>query len=156
MRSLALGLLTLSLASCGGGIDRWGSLTVAGPPGKPPALKSVDDGPPPAWVRTARGERWLGYSSFCWARACVDYIPSRCGESRTPTLHLARREIVQFHLGFAPSEVAILRGRRAPPERLKAVRDPTWRVRDEGAFTLFARAKSPGGDASYIACVRLD
>ena len=152
MRSLALGLMTLSLTGCG-----WnaGSHTEIEPLGKPPTAQGVDSGPPPAWVQTARGAYWLGYSSFCWGAICADYFGARCGDVHTPTLHLTRDEVVRFHLGFAPSEVGIFRGPRARRERLKSVRDPSWRVGAAGALTLFVRAKK-GGDASYTACARFD
>jgi hypothetical protein len=152
MRSLVVGLMTLSLTTCGGNA---GFPTLTGPPGKPPSAHGVDSGPPPAWVQTARGARWLGYSSFCWGELCADYAGARCGDALTPTLQLTRAEVVQFHLAFAPSELAILRGRRTRPERLRPVRSPRWRARAAGALTLFVRAKK-GGDASYTACLRFD
>ena len=152
MRSLVVGLMTVSLSTCGGNA---GFPTVTGPPGKPPSARGVESGPPPAWVQTARGGRWLGYSSFCWADLCADYWGARCGHRDTPTVHLTRGEVIRFHLGFAPSEIAVLRGPRSLPEPLKLVRNPTWRVNAAGATTLFVRAKK-GGGASYTACFRFD
>ena len=152
MRSLVVGLMTVSLSTCGGNA---GFPTVTGAPGKPPSAPGVHSGPPPAWVQTARGGRWLGYSSFCWAELCADYAGARCRHADTPTLHLTRGEVIQFHLAFAPSEIAMSRGPRARTERLELARSPIWRVRAAGAFTLFVRAKR-GGDASYTACARFD
>jgi hypothetical protein len=152
MRSLVVALMTVSLGSCGGSA---GFPTPTGPPGKPPSAPSVDRSPPPSWVQTARGAHWLGYSSFCWDGLCADYASPRCGDGRTPTLHLTRGEVIQFHLPFAPSESGLFRGPRARTKRLELVRNPTWRVRAAGAFTLFVRPKR-GGDASYTGCVRFD
>ena len=152
MRSLVVGLMTVSLSTCGGNA---GFPTVTGVLGKPPSAPGVDRGPPPAWVQTARGARWLGYSSFCWGDLCADYFGARCGHRDTPTVRLTRGEVIRFHLAFAPSAIAILRGPRASPERLKPVRNPSWRVGAAGALTLFVRAKK-GGGASYTACARFE
>jgi hypothetical protein len=152
MRSLVVGLMTVSLSTCGGNA---GLPTVNGPPDKPPSAPGVDSGPPPAWVQTARGARWLGYSSFCWDELCADYAGARCGDAHTPTLLLTRGEVITFHLAFKPSESGIFRGLRARTKRLELVRSPSWRVLGAGAFTLFVRPKR-GGDASYTGCVRFD
>ena len=152
MRSLVVGLMAASLSACGGSA---GFPALTGPPGEPPSAPGVDRSPPPAWVQTARGARWLGYSSFCWDGLCADYAGPRCGDADTPTLQLTRGEVVTFHLAFAPSESGIFRGPRARTKRLELVRNPTWRVRAAGGFTLFVRPKR-GGDASYTGCVRFD
>ena len=152
MRSLVVGLMTVSLSACGGNA---GFPPLTGPPGKPPSAPGVNRRPPPAWVQTARGARWLGYSSFCWDGLCADYASPRCGDGHTPTLHLTRGEVIRFHLAFKPTESALSRGLRARTKRLELVRSPSWRVRAAGPFTLFVRPKR-GGDASYTACVRFD
>lgn len=153
VRVLALPLMTLFLATCGGDTGGSGPTAVAKPPRNPPVLRGENGRPPPAWIETARGRQWLGYSSFCWGRTCADYIPPRCGDPRTPTLRMGRGDLVRFHLGFEPTEVSIQRGLHSPAP-LKTSPAPTWRVRAAGTFRLFARAKSPGGNASYVACVR--
>src|SRR4249919_3092709 len=130
MRSLVVGLMTVSLSTCGGNA---GLPTVTGPPGKPPPAPGVDRSPPPAWVETARGARWLGYSSFCWSGLCADYAGPRCGDAHTPTLRLTRGEVTSFHLAFTPTESGIFRGPRARTKRLELVRSPSWRVRGAGA-----------------------
>lgn len=152
MRSLVVGLMAVSLTACGANA---GFRPVTGALGKPPTAPGVDRSPPPAWVQTARGARRLGYSSFCWDGLCADYAGARCGDAHTPTLHLTRGEVIRFHLPFAPTESGLFRGPRARTKRLELVRNPTWRVRAAGAFTLFVRPKS-GGDASYTGCVRFD
>lgn len=123
----------------------------APPVGPPPSAGNLKT-PPPAWVETERGSRWLGFSTFCWVSGCADYIRPRCGDEHTPTLRLRRGERVRFHVGFAPKEVSLTAGNQRvynfKPERIVA-----WRSTSTGAFSLFIRAKR-GGDASYVACVR--
>ena len=157
MRLIALAGLTALLAGCAGG-TRSASPASAEPPRQPPPGGAHFKGPPPAWVETARGSRWLGYSSFCWKTTCADFAVARCGDERhTPTLRLRARELVRFHLGFPPSELALTffaRGHRLQSRRLRPGRTASWRVDRAGVFTLFARVQG-GGDASYVACVRL-
>ena len=152
MRSLVVGLMAVSLSACSGNA---GFPPVTGALGKPPSAPDMDRSPPPAWVQTAGGARWLGYSSFCWDGLCADYAGPRCGHAHTPTLHLTRGEVITFHLAFAPTESGLYRSLRARTKRLELVRNPSWRVRGAGAFTLFVRPKR-GGDASYTGCVRFD
>ena len=91
--------------------------------GRPPRPPPTPAGPPPAWVGTAAGDRWLAYSSFCWSRAggrgagtglCVDYAaPPRRRD--LPTIRLRTGELVRFHLGFRPRSVSLNIGRRSIP-----------------------------------------
>ena len=83
------------------------------------------------------------------------FPPVTGAHAHTPTLHLTRGEVITFHLAFAPTESGLYRSLRARTKRLELVRNPSWRVRGAGAFTLFVRPKR-GGDASYTGCVRFD
>ena len=114
------------------------------PIGDPPPPR--EDGPPPAWVDTTLGERWLAFSSYCWVRVCADYIPPSRRRD-LPRIVLTRGEIVRFHLGFRPRTVSLILGRTTI--RLAAGR-PAWRVRGRGGAALLA-ATAPVGDASYAA-----
>jgi hypothetical protein len=157
MRCVTLSLSTLLLAGCGGS----GSLSPRGGGAQPPRQPAPQVGrlkpPPPAWVETSRGSRWLGYSSFCWGTTCADFIAPRCGDARhTPTLRLRRGELIRFHLAFRPTELGLTffgPKHRLQQDRLPLSRTPRWHVARAGTFSLFARAK--GGDASYVACARL-
>jgi hypothetical protein len=142
------------VAGCGASSSSSPAPDVRPPSYAAPRTRSIK-GPPPAWVETSRGSRWLGYSSFCWGTTCADFIPPRCGERHTPTLRVPRGETIRFHLGFTPTDAAVtVFGPSTPRERhhLEPSRTPSWRVETAGAFSLFARIK--GGDASYVACVR--
>jgi hypothetical protein len=158
--------LVVLVAGCGGSAKPEGASTRpsssprASQPAPPvPKLTGVSDGPPPAWLETEKGSRWLGYSSYCWRTACVDFIAPRCrNPQRTPRISLGRGERVTAHLGFEPTELGLTLMRRVgatatTQERLRLSREPSWIVRQPGVFSLFARAK--GGDASYVACVVL-
>jgi hypothetical protein len=124
-----------------------------------PNIAGVPDGPPPAWLETERGSFWLGYSSYCWGRACVDFIPPACNDPKhTPRIVLRRGEHVTAHLPFTPTELGLAlmrpRGSSATKQRkLRLSSEPSWVIRQPGPFSLFARAKP--GDASYVACVVL-
>jgi hypothetical protein len=152
MRFAIFSLATLVLVGCGasGSTPQNGGLS----PSQAAPTTGKLKGPPPAWVETARGSRWLGYSSFCWGTSCADFIAPRCGERHTPTLRLQRGETVRFHLGFRPTELGVtfFGANSGGIDHLPLSRAPTWRVERAGAFSLFARVQ--GGDASYVACVR--
>ncbi len=151
MRLLAFIGLSLVVASFA--VAGSEAVPAAAPPRDPPPTLEKLKEPPPAWVETSRGSRWLGYSSFCWGTTCADFVPPRCGDERhTPTLRLRRGEGVRFHLGFSPSDVG-LRGPDRRQHRFGTTRTPEWRFTNVGTFSLFARSKSRG-DASYVACVR--
>lgn len=129
------------------------------PPKTPrPKVTGVPDGPPPAWLEAERGSYWLGYSSYCWGTACVDFIAPSCSDLKhTPRVALRRGERVTAHLSFEPTELGVTLVRRQGPSRatkqtkLRLSPTPSWVVKEPGPFSLFARAK--GGDASYVACV---
>jgi hypothetical protein len=168
IRSLTLLGFLFLVAGCGGSAEpEAGSTPSPSPrasqpaPPKPPGPKvtGASDGPPPAWLETERGSSWLGYSSYCWGTACVDFIAPSCRDPKhTPRITLRRGEKVTAHLPFRPTELGLsLRSRSgttiASQERkLRPSSAPTWIVRQPGPFSLFARAKN--GDASYVACIR--
>lgn len=147
MRGLLLSLLLL--AGCGGSRD--------------PNASRAPAGPPPAWLETQDGSVALDVSTFCWKSVCADYkAPSCTGAQRARQVSLQRGEWVTAHLGFKPRELTLItfaepRLPQAKPkqQRLPAVTDPVWRVKREGAFSLFAIAER-GGDASYVACVEFN
>lgn len=137
------------------------SPTASQPSSPAPKITGVSAGPPPAWLETERGDFWLGYSSYCWGRACVDFIPPLCGNRKqTPRINLRRGERVTAHLAFKPTELGLtlMRPRQAERamtrKRFRVSSEPSWVVSQAEVFSLFARAK--GGDASYVACVVFD
>jgi hypothetical protein len=155
VRIAILSFVIVVVAGCGASSTSSPAPDTRPPSYAAPRTRSIK-GPPPAWVETSRGSRWLGYSSFCWRTTCAHFIPPRCGERHTPTLRLRRGETIRFHLGFTPTAVGVsVFDPSTPPERhdLEPSRIPSWRVERAGAFSLFARA-AKDGDASYVACVR--
>jgi hypothetical protein len=156
MRPIALTVLALFVAATAASARPQASV-LGEPPGQPPPAIGNLAAPPPAWVETARGSRWLGYSSFCWGTTCADFSAPRCGDvGHTPTLRLRRGETVRFHLGFLPVELGLTffgRDSRLKGYRLALRRTAAWHVDQRGVFSLFARAKADG-DASYVGCVR--
>jgi hypothetical protein len=158
MRFVTLSLLTVLLAGCGGSASLPPANGGAQPPRQPAPQAGRLKPPPPAWVESSRGSRWLGYSSFCWGTTCADFIAPRCGDERhTPTLRLRSGERIRFHLAFTPTELGLTffgPNHQVRQHRLPLSRTPSWHIARAGTFSLFARAK--GGDASYVACVRLN
>jgi hypothetical protein len=169
IRSLTLFCLLFLVAGCGGSAKPEAaprpasSSSLASHPGPPkpprPKIAGVSDGPPAAWLETERGSFWLGYSSYCWGTACVDFIAPSCRDPKhTPRITLRLGERVTAHLAFNPTELGLsllprTSDRRDQREEAPTERAPTWVVRQPGPFSLFARAKN--GDASYVACIRL-
>jgi hypothetical protein len=115
---------------------------------KPPAphVGGAGDSPPPAWIHTAHGDRWLAYSTYCWKTVCADYIhPAQRDD--LPRIVVGRREVVRFHFGFRPSGLMLeVGGKSYDLVDAKAV---SWRVRRGGVLTLSMGGS--GGDASYAA-----
>lgn len=147
MRALAGLLLAGLVAGFAAGTAR------AIPPGPPPSVPGVRSKPPPAWIETKLGDRWLGHSSYCWETTCADFVPPTCAQTRVPKIAVSRRERVRFHLGFRPRrlELRLPSGRTV---RLAAARVSAWTVTGRGGvIALFAKASK--GDASYVACFRL-
>ncbi|MDX6647779.1 MAG: hypothetical protein QOK40_3506 [Miltoncostaeaceae bacterium] len=124
--------------------------------GRPIAPAPTSAGPPPAWVQTRAGDRWLAFSSYCWTRRgasgagtglCVDFMAPQHRRD-LPTIRLRAGELVRFHLGFKPHSVSLNIGRRSVP--LSNVAAPSWRVIGAGGAALLF-ATSARGDASYAA-----
>ena len=137
----------------------WGAFAaaaVAAPAGDPPDAGSV--APPAAWVDTPAGDRWLGYSTYCWSSEgtnpggmCVDYISPEMRED-LPKIAVRRGQVVRFELGFAPTSLSLQVGTRSYDLRPK--QSAAWRVRGRGGvLVLFATADQ--GDASFVAKLRV-
>jgi hypothetical protein len=135
----AFGIVALAAAACAAAV----------PKEPPPTVPGVNSAPPPAWIETRAGDRWLAFFDYCWARTCAD---SRPIEQRRdiPRLRVARGELVRFHLRFRPSSLRVEHGRKTyvlPAQRVAA-----WRVRGgTGYLKVTARAKP--GRAEYAARV---
>jgi hypothetical protein len=132
----------------------------AGGPSEPPPKLDID-GPPPAWVHTGDDAVWLAYSTYCWKTACADYVETRCGERRIPTVVVQPGETVLFHLDFNPKSVSLVldgpenhsEGVGAAHAPLAAARTVEWKAYRDGPVTLVA-IPSGSGDASYVVCFR--
>jgi len=157
---LSLMVVALVIAGCGadGESGRSGEPSVSPPaPAAPegPAPKLGMDGPPPAWIETGSGSRWLAYSTYCWKTVCADYMPPRCGSRHGPVIAVEPGERVTFHLGFEPQSVGLLyidKNGFQRPIRLEASRATTWQVTRPGAAWLSTTADA-GRDANYALCV---
>jgi hypothetical protein len=145
MRLALLLVLALLLSACGSGSS-------AHPPGGP-APSAGRSGPPPAWIETEAGSRWLGYSSYCWKhprgnaveQVCADYAAAKCNQRSVPNIRVRSGETVRAHLGFAPTEASVEGADATLSGRIVA-----WRVGRGGPFQLFARARD--ADAIYVGC----
>jgi hypothetical protein len=146
MRLLFLLVLTLPFAACGSGSSLQRPAA--------PAPSAGRRGPPPAWIETRRGNRWLGYSSYCWTHSglqrhtlglCADFLAPKCSQKSVPKLRVDAGEQVRAHLGYTPTEASV-EGARA---RLEG-RVVEWHVLGGGPFLLLT--KGTDGDASYTAC----
>jgi hypothetical protein len=143
MRLTLLLTLALIVAACGS--------SKASPPTSP-APSAGTNGPPPAWLETKAGSRWLEFSSYCWNRAgedfvgCSDPAAPKCSQQSVPKLSVERGETVRAHLGYVPKRAAV------DDVRLK-VHDRTvsWRIERAGPFVLFAQGPRKN-DASYVGC----
>jgi hypothetical protein len=149
-------ILTLTLLLGAGGA--LGATAAAAPTDPPPETGTVS--PPPAWVETAGGDRWLAFSSFCWTGTegsnppalCVDFIPPGMRDD-VPRITLRRGQVVRFHLGFTPTRLTATVGKKT--YRLHPREVAAWRVRGKGG-TLLLDVRSESGDgASYVARLRI-
>ena len=123
---------------------------VGKPPGPPPRVSGVSSAPPPAWVESTRGARWLAYSSYCWKTTCADFVPPR-QRSDLPRVAARVGERLGIHLGFRPTRVTLTL-MNGPKDRVFTVvplRNTSWRVM--GLGTLLVDVASLGGSASYAA-----
>ena len=126
------------------------------PSGTLPQVAGVKDSPPPAWIETSAGPKWLAFSSYCWKSTCADFIPHHCPDRRIPKLLLRRGELVRFHFQFQPKSVDVTVGRRkstpVTPRRIAS-----WQATREGLLSVFVRVRlsSMNADASYNGCISL-
>ena len=132
-------VLALTAAACLGAVS-----TAAARPAGPMPRGALS--PPAAWVGTAAADRWLAFSTSCWTRGCVDYIPPERRRD-LPRIVVRPGERIVFHLGFTPRSLSLRVGRRS--YALPASAAPSWRVRGGGVVAL--QAFGPRGDASYVA-----
>jgi hypothetical protein len=152
VRACACLTILVGLAAAGAG----GATRPGPPPGNPPAVRGVKDGPPPAYVATRHGSTWLAFSSYCWRSTCADFIPASCRDRGTPKLDVHTGDVVRFRLGFTPKAVWIGFA-RSKAQPLPAARWTSWRVTRGGFFSLGARVTVGGSnfDASYNGCLRV-
>jgi hypothetical protein len=163
-RLAALLLATAVLVGgCGAESDRAGPPATTGAPSPPAAAEppaeprpdSSGEAPPPAWVETEAGSRWLGYSTYCWDTTCADFVAPSCGDEHVPELAVRPGETLRFHLGFEPAEVSLT----VLPDDAATQFDPgelVWEVTRTGSVMISATAKpgQGGSDASYVGCLR--
>lgn len=83
-----------------------------GPTEPPPSVPGVSSAPPPAWVETNSGKRWLAFFSYCWTNTCVDSRPVS-QRSDIPEIRVETKEAVLFHLAFVPTELVLHFGGRS-------------------------------------------
>jgi hypothetical protein len=142
MRLAPLLPLVLFVAACGS--------STASPPTSP-APSAGRAGPPPAWLETKAGSRWLGFSSYCWNRGgdevtCADAAAPKCSQQTVPKLTVDEGETVRAHLAYTPSKAAV------DDVRLKVDgRTVSWQIERAGPFVLFAQGPRKN-DASYVGC----
>jgi hypothetical protein len=124
--------------------------STASPPKTPPPEARA--GPPPAWLETKAGSRWLGFSSYCWNQSgedvvtCADAVAPKCSQRSVPKLSVEKGETVRAHLAYKPSKAAV------DDMRLKVDgRTVSWRIERAGPFVLFAKGPRKN-DASYVGC----
>jgi hypothetical protein len=119
----------------------------AKPKTPPPTVPGVRSAPPPAWIETRRGDRWLAFSSYCWTVTCIDSRPLE-DRADIPRIVVTRGETVRFHLGFEPTKLSVKVGSVTYP--LKAARVASWRARGTGKFSVVHATKG-GFRAEYAA-----
>ena len=119
MKALAVIPLAALLAACGSTTHVSRSLG--------PAPRSGKISPPPAWIETKGGNKWLGFSSYCWrsgnSGVCADALAPRCGLKGIPDVTVSEGETVRAHLGYDVDEASI----EGTQTELKG-RVASWRV----------------------------
>jgi hypothetical protein len=150
LRLIVVLCLVLLPAACRNG-PAGGGAVAGGPAGDPPKLDIA--GPPAAWLSVGDQKVWLAYSSYCWVKACADYIDP----VERDDIPLVRAEIgskAVFHLGFDPESVDLVIAAGAEPLQIQANgREPTWTV-DRTALLVLNAQRAGGGQASYAVDVR--
>lgn len=144
MRALLIvPICALVVAGCGGRTEE--AAPEPGPPAEPPP-RQPDGGPPPAWVETPEGSFWLGYSTYCWASTCADYVEPTCEDA--PEVRARVGEHVRVTFGFEARSARLTYfpgGAGQPLDELE------WIVESGGAFAVSGAAAE--GDASYVGCL---
>lgn len=125
------------------------------PSSPPPKLGSVTDGPPPAWIESRTRSWWLAYTSFCWKTSCVDFIPPERREDLA-LIRVRRGASLRLHLGFTPAKLSVSIGTGSGTgirqlQRKRTVTFTPWR----SGFVFVSARASTGGDAAYVARIRL-
>jgi hypothetical protein len=147
-----------------------GGLAAAAPSGPAPASGAAGIGPPPAWIETEGGDHWLAPSWDSWCgepgeglpagappgrRACVivssSVVPrTHCNAfiPRSPEIRLRPGETVRFHLGLAPSALAL--AVRGGTFALAASDTAEWTVQGPTGGAILAPTTGRG-DVTYRA-----
>lgn len=144
---VAVALTAAGVAAAGCGADDG----AGSPTSPPPTITAVDSVPPPAWVETRSGRRWLAFSDFCWFTACIDFRQP-AERNDVPVVRVESGETIRFHLGFEPESVAIQVA--SARYALKAAEVPEWRVRGRGGFATLETTGGKGR-AKYLARLRV-
>jgi hypothetical protein len=126
------------------------------PASPPPKLGAGTKGPPPAWIESRTRSWWLAYSSYCWKTTCVDFIPPQ-NRPDLPTIFVRRGSALRLHLGFRPRELSITvqSGHNRKQTKLRAEPVARFTPSRSGLLTVFARPATAGGDATYVARLRV-
>jgi hypothetical protein len=124
-----------------------------GKPGSPPpSLGAGTKGPPPAWIESKTRSWWLAYSSYCWKTTCADFLPPQ-GRPDLPAISVRRGLPLRLHLGFRPRQLSIsVNGKQT---RLAAAQVAQFKPSGSGIVIVSARPAAGGGDASYVARLRV-
>jgi hypothetical protein len=160
------------LGGCGAAAPRQANVTPASvrdpgvsrdhrPLARPPRRPSTP-APPPAWVHTPQGSRWLAYGSYCWSAhghgACADMVGPELRHD-VPTLVVRSGDPVRFHLAFTAPSADVYLGHGAKSVlRRRATRLVAWRApsgRGDRVVMLEVGAPAAGGSASYLALLRV-
>jgi len=150
--AFALVAVVLLGAACGETARKNPEPTAAATPTEPPPkVPGVSSAPPPAWIETRGGDRWLAFFDYCWGTTCVD---SRPVEQRrdVPRIKVVRAEVVRFHLRFRPTELTLRVRSKSYP--LKLGRVASWRVRGTSGFVNLTARAAPGR-AEYVTYLRI-
>jgi len=122
----------------------------ATPPGPPPVAGR--GGPPPAWIETATGARWLAYSGYCWNSICVR-VRSPATRTDLPVVRGTAGKMASVHFGFAARAVGVSVLGAPKTTSLPAGRIVSWRVARKGITVISATAPGGRGTVSYAVVV---
>lgn len=119
----------------------------AAPKDPPPTVPGVRSAPPPAWIETRRGDRWLAFFDYCWTFTCIDSRPI-AQRIDIPRIRVVRGELARFHLGFRPASLVLKVGSKS--YRLEPTRVASWRVAGRSGV-LEVTGRVSGRRAAYVA-----